>query len=130
MTISGLGTNASLYQGTQQTVAARRENNFRQLGQALQSGNLGAAQQAFASFLQTFSGAQAAANSAQANNGTGSTSPLGALTQALQSGNLGAAQQAFAALQSPQQQPQAAGAQQGAGGSDGDGDGSSMHVTA
>lgn len=119
MTISGLGTNPSLYQGTQQTIAARRDNNFRQLGQALQSGNLGAAQQAFASFLQTFGSTQ----------GT-STSPLGALTQALQSGNLGAAQQAFATLQGPQQQTPSGSTAPHTAGSDGDGDGSSMHVTA
>lgn len=125
MTISSLGTNPNLYHNTQQTIAARRNNSFQQLGQALQAGNLGAAQQSFASFLQAVNSTQAAAN-----GGTGSTSPLGALSQALRSGNLGAAQQAFAALQGPQHQPQAGGASHGAGGSDGDGDGSSINVSA
>ncbi len=70
-------------------------NPFQQLAQALASGNLSAAQQAYAAIQQN------APQGAAAQNGQGSTlqNDFAALGQALQSGNLAAAQQAFAQLQ-------------------------------
>jgi len=73
-------------------------NPFQQLSQALASGNLSAAQQAFATIQQN-------APQGATQNGQGTTSQnarqnaFTALSQALQSGNLTAAQQAFAQLQ-------------------------------
>lgn len=136
MTISGIGPNASLYQGALQSLSGQQRADMQHLGQALQGGSLGSAQQSFAAFLQTFSGAQGGQAPVQATTGTAATaSPIGALAQALQSGNLSAAQQAYAALSGQQnhavQPASAASAGQSAkGGSDGDGDGSSIHVTA
>lgn len=65
-----------------------QRQNFNQLSQALQSGDLANAQKAFASI---------AANSAKASD---PTSPLGKVGQALQAGDLQGAQQAFAAMRS------------------------------
>ncbi|MGA2079249.1 MAG: hypothetical protein ABSH53_01345 [Holophaga sp.] len=74
---------------------SQANNPFQQLSQALASGNLSAAQQAYAAIQQN------APQGAVAQNGQGSTqqNAFAALGQALQSGNLAAAQQAFAQLQ-------------------------------
>jgi len=66
----------------------QQRQNFNQLSQALKSGNMDAAKQAFASL------------SSKSSNASDPNSPLGKLGQALQSGDIGAAQQAFAALKS------------------------------
>ncbi|MGZ4995122.1 MAG: hypothetical protein ACXV79_13275 [Methylobacter sp.] len=67
----------------------QQRQGFNQLSQALQSGNLDAAKQAYSALSSKSSTAAADPNS-----------PLGKLGQALQSGDVGAAQQAFAALRS------------------------------
>ncbi|HEY8034367.1 MAG TPA: hypothetical protein VIF37_02115 [Methylobacter sp.] len=67
----------------------QQRQNFNQLSQALQSGNLDAAKQAFSALAAKSPTAVADPNS-----------PLGKLAQALQSGDIGAAQQAFSALRS------------------------------
>jgi len=93
-------------------------NPFQQLSQALASGNLSAAQQAYAAIQQN------APQGAAAQNGQGSTqqNAFAALGQALQAGDLAAAQQAFAQLQRagghhhhhhPGQESQAAGSASG-----------------
>jgi hypothetical protein len=64
----------------------QRQQSFKSLSTALQSGNLGVAQAAFASLS---SGNKAAANP---------SSPLAQIGQALKSGDLSAAQQAFSNL--------------------------------
>jgi hypothetical protein len=69
--------------------------DFQQLGQALQTNNLSAAQQAFASLSQ-LPGVQSAI---QNNPNSPITQELSQIGSALQSGNLGSAQQAFATLQ-------------------------------
>jgi hypothetical protein len=72
------------------------QQEFQQLGQDLQSGNLAAAQTDFATLQQL--GPQAASSTATQN-----TNPIAQafqqLSQDLQSGNLSAAQQAFAQIQ-------------------------------
>ena len=74
---------------------------FQSLGNALQSGNLTAAQQAFAQLQQYSPGNGQASNNQNSTSTTTSnvTDPLQALGTALQSGNLSAAQQAFTQLQ-------------------------------
>jgi hypothetical protein len=87
------GLNVTSATGTPQWSQAN--NPFQQLSQALASGNLSAAQQAFAAIQQN------APQGSTAQNGQGSTlqNAFTALGQALQSGNLAAAQQAFTQLQ-------------------------------
>ncbi|WP_334168710.1 hypothetical protein [Methylobacter sp.] len=67
----------------------QQRQDFNQLSQALKSGNLDAAKQAFSSLSAKSPTAAADPNS-----------PLGKLGQALQSGDIGAAQQAFSSLRS------------------------------
>lgn len=67
----------------------QQRQDFNQLSQALKSGNLDAAKQAFSSLSAKSPTAAADPNSL-----------LGKLGQALQSGDIGAAQQAFASLRS------------------------------
>ncbi len=64
----------------------QQRQNFSQLAQALKAGDLGAAQQAFASLT------------ANAPATPDANSPFAKLGQALQSGDVNAAQQAFSAL--------------------------------
>src|SRR2546426_12545638 len=69
---------------------------FQQLGQDLQAGNLSQAQQDFASL---------APNASNGTQGNGTIAQvLGSLGQALQSGNLSGAQQAFSTIQQDLQQ--------------------------
>src|SRR5579872_4077772 len=93
--------------GPLQTLA----NNYNALGQSLASGDLSGAQQAYASLIQTATGAGGSAATTgttpsptgiDASSGTSSGGSVGtsltALGTALQSGNLAGAQQAFATL--------------------------------
>lgn len=66
----------------------QRRQDFQALSQALQSGNLSAAQQAFSSLSSTF----------PAGVANDPNSMLAQLGQALQSGNLSAAQSVFSAM--------------------------------
>lgn len=78
--------------GASQSASAawqQRRQDFQQLSQALQSGNLSGAQSAFAAL-------SAGRSSQAASNPNSLFSQLG---QALQGGNLAAAQQAFAQIQ-------------------------------
>jgi hypothetical protein len=93
--ISGLGA----YQNTRQSLFQQERQYFNQLGQALQSGDLTGAQQAFTALTQIIQQTQQGQNA----NPTGAQSQiqkdLAAVGQALQSGDLGGAQKAFAAVQ-------------------------------
>ena len=76
--------------------------DFKSLAQALQSGDLAGAQQAFATLQQDSPWVSRAVSASDtANGGAGSTvaSALQTLSKALQSGDISGAQQAFAALQ-------------------------------
>jgi hypothetical protein len=78
--------------------------DFDAVGQALSGGDLGAAQQAFATFqqdLQSVAAAKAPGQSGDTANGNVASpaDALSALGQALNAGDLGAAQKAYAALQ-------------------------------
>lgn len=74
------------------------QNEFQQVGQDLESGNLNKAQQDFTPLAKSISSAQLNPNSPIAQD-------LGVLAQALQSGNLATAQQAYATLRQDVQQP-------------------------
>jgi outer membrane protein assembly factor BamD (BamD/ComL family) len=99
MSISGLFTSAlfgASTQTAQQTTAQKLKQEFRQLGQDLQSGNLSAAQSDFATLRQS-----APQNSAIA--GGQSANPISRafeqLATDLQSGNLSAAQSDYSTIQ-------------------------------
>jgi DNA-binding FadR family transcriptional regulator len=93
--IAGLGA----YQNTRQSLFQQERQYFNQLVQALQTGDLTGAQQAFTALTQIIQQTPEGQNA----NPTGPQSQiqkdLAAVGQALQSGDLGGAQKAFAAVQ-------------------------------
>lgn len=110
MSIAGLAS-AALYsilnlqhspsQNNGQSNFQQIQNEFQQLGQDLQSGNLSQARQDFTTLQQDMPNSTSSANS-------NSTNPIeqafNSLSQDLQSGNLNAAQQDYASLQQDLQQ--------------------------
>jgi predicted lipoprotein len=76
------------------------------VGQALQSGDLSAAQQAFAAIPPTMVGTSAVHHHHPPSSSASFAQELSTLGQALQSGNLAAAQQAFSTMQQGWQQTQ------------------------
>src|ERR1035438_4742169 len=92
MSISGIQGNTF---NPYQFATSNSRQQFQQLGQALQSGNLSAAQSDFASLQQGFSQSAAASNA----NSTSAANPLSQafnqLASDLQSGNLSAAQKDY-----------------------------------
>ncbi|MGA8222539.1 MAG: hypothetical protein WB780_12870 [Candidatus Acidiferrales bacterium] len=101
-------------QGAFQTI----QNEFQQLGQDLQTGNLTQAQQDYATLSQNIPNAQAQNAQTQTAQTQNNTNPIAqafnALAQDLQTGNLSAALQNFATIQQDVQQ-QAQQQQQGSG---------------
>jgi hypothetical protein len=100
MSISGISSSDNQYSTAVQDAATQRRQDAQALADALKSGDLAAAQSAFAS-LQAL---QSSSASGQAQNGQSSgpaaqNSNLQPLAGALQSGDLSGAQAAFAALQ-------------------------------
>lgn len=103
MTISGISANSTLYQTSQTTFNTQRRQDFQKLSQALQSGDLSSAQQAFAQLQQGAPGVGQTQGSQQngqnSQNGSPFSQDIAALSTALQSGDIAGAQQAFAKLQ-------------------------------
>ncbi len=77
----------SAAQSTSASDGQKRRQDFQQLAQALQSGDLGAAQSAYSTLSKDFP-----------NLTSNSNSPLAQVGKALQSGNLSGAQTAFASI--------------------------------
>ncbi len=106
MSVSGV-SNTSFYQtNSAQTNFQQIRDSFQQLGQALQSGDLTAAQQAFAALQQLMPNLSAGSQTQTGQQGSGQNqfaTDLSALSQALQSGDLTKAQDAFAKLQQDMQ---------------------------
>ena len=101
-TVSGISFVNNQYQtDTQNTF----KQDFQALSNALQSGNLSAAQQAFSTLQTDMQGNQSNGTQQQSQNSTLSTD-FNNLASTLQSGNLASAQQAFATLQQDMQQVQ------------------------
>ncbi len=98
MSISPISTAPSYANSGAQSVSQQQRNEFQQLSQSLQSGNLQGAQAAYKSLTQNSSGASTTPSFLSNKN-----SPLAqdfqAIGSALQSGNLQGAQTAFAKLQ-------------------------------
>jgi hypothetical protein len=110
MSISPLSSFSTLLSSAQTPQSSRRQD-FAQLANALQSGNLSGAQQAYAA-LQQAQGAQTASGTSTSNNPV--TTDFAALGKALESGNLNGAQSAFSQLQTDIKSAQ--GTQQGSTG--------------
>ncbi|MGA7380683.1 MAG: hypothetical protein WBX03_07500 [Terriglobales bacterium] len=98
MSIAGI-LSSSLFNSNSQAVTSSQQQfqkEFQQLGQALQSGNLSAAQADFATLQQNSPSASATASASNSNPIAQAFSQLG---KDLQSGNISAAQQDFATIQ-------------------------------
>jgi len=94
MSISSISGNTNYYQtGSSGNQHQKRKEELDTLKQALQSGDLTGAQQAFTTLQQD------APNGAQANAGDSITTDVSALGKALSSGDISGAQSAFATLQ-------------------------------
>ena len=104
MSISAVSSNVTAYQTNTQNSFQQRRADFQQLAQALQSGDLSGAQQAFAALQQAGS---SSGTQGQGSPPSGQNNPLASdlstLGQALQSGDLSSAQKAFATLQQDMQ---------------------------
>lgn len=94
MSISSISSSAPVYQPPQQDPVSQ---NFQQLAQALQSGDLSSAQAAYTTLTQNLPNKTADGASSQ---NTPFQQGLAAIGTALQSGNLSGAQQALQTLQS------------------------------
>jgi hypothetical protein len=95
--ISGISAIPSHYRVATQNCWQQRTSGLEALENALQSGNLRAARQAFATLVQDSSGTASASNASSENSQA--SGAFQALESALLSGNLSAARQALATLQ-------------------------------
>ncbi len=98
MSVSAISSSTGSSPVDWQIKAQQIKANFQALAQALQSGDLKSAQQAFAT-LQKDLPAKSSTATASSASSTNPNDLMNTVGQALQSGNLGAAQQAFAQLQ-------------------------------
>jgi outer membrane protein assembly factor BamD (BamD/ComL family) len=98
MSVSAISSSTGSSPVDWQLKAQQIKANFQALAQALQSGDLKSAQQAFAT-LQKDLPAKSSTATASSASSTNPNDLMNTVAQALQSGNLGAAQQAFAQLQ-------------------------------
>lgn len=99
--ISSVTSATNLYQPSNDF--AKRFQDFKALGTALQSGDLSSAQSALANFQQTVSGNASTSTTAASQpfgKNSQANSDFQTLTSALQSGDMTGAQQAFTSLQS------------------------------
>jgi hypothetical protein len=104
MSVSAISSNVNVYSTTAQNRFQERRAEFQQLAQALQSGDLTGAQQAFAGLQQNRSPSAAQGqNSSQSGQNNSLAADFNTLGQALQSGDLSSAQKAFATLQKDMQ---------------------------
>jgi hypothetical protein len=120
MSVSGISSSNFFNQSVQaaQSPFQQFQQDFQQLGQALQSGNLSAAQSDFVT-LQQLVPQPAATSTSNSASTAQNTNPLSQtfsqLSQALQNGNLSAAQQDFTAIQQDFQNQAAQGTQHAEG---------------
>jgi len=97
MSITGVLSSNLFNPQSAQSTAQKLKQEFQQLGQDLQSGNLSAAQSDFAALQQNAPQAGAASSSAQSGNPV--TQAFQQLAQDLKAGNLTAAQQDYSTIQ-------------------------------
>ena len=97
MSISSITGTTNLAQ-TWQSLAQQRQQDFNSLSQALESGNLAGAQQAYANLQSLLPNSQTGLNTTNSTSTNPIQSDFASLGQALASGNLSQAQSAFAQL--------------------------------
>ena len=100
MSVTGIAA-SSLFSFLTQTVQSKKhqfQQEFQQLGQDLQSGNMSAAQSDFATLKQDMP-QSSSTTSSSAQSGSGIATAFSQLAQDLQSGNLTAAQSDYSTLQ-------------------------------
>ncbi|HUO34561.1 MAG TPA: hypothetical protein VMU43_06195 [Candidatus Acidoferrum sp.] len=102
MSVTGLSASSLYSAAGNQTGFQQIQQDFQQLGQDLQAGNLSQAQQDYATLTAALPANQ------QQNNNNPIAQAFAQLGQALQSGDLSTAQQAFATIQQDFQQNQGA----------------------
>lgn len=96
MSVAGISSNFSAYNvQSVQTQMQQLAQEFQQLGEDLQSGNLSAAQSEFAQLQQT----QSASGASSTQSNTSVSQLFKQLSQDLQSGNLSAAQKDYTSIQ-------------------------------
>jgi len=98
MSISPISTAPSYANSGAQSASQQQRNEFQQLSQSLQAGNLAGAQKAYSALTQNSSGSSATP-SFLANQKSPLAQDFQAIGTALESGNLQGAQTAFAQLQ-------------------------------
>jgi outer membrane protein assembly factor BamD (BamD/ComL family) len=98
MSVSAISSSSGFSPIDWQAKAQQIKTDYQSLAQALQSGDLNAAQKAFTALQKDFP-AKSSTASTSSTSSSNPNNPMNALSQALQSGNLSAAQQAFAQLQ-------------------------------
>src|SRR5712692_4050019 len=94
MTLSSISSVSTIPDSSFQSGVQQRRSEFRQLAQALQSGDLGAAQSAYDTLTQNSS-----SKTPQSNPNNVLAQDFAALGKSVQSGDLSGGQQAFAKLQ-------------------------------
>jgi len=104
--ISSVSSTSNPYQTTAQNGFAQIVQDFNNIGSALQSGNVSAAQTALSAFQQDLPGNSQTASSQPFGQNSQANTDYQSLTSALQSGNLSSAQKAFANLQKDLQSAQ------------------------
>jgi hypothetical protein len=97
--VSSVSSTTDPYQATNQNAFVQFVNNFNAIGNALNSGNLSAAQSALATFQQDLPATSQTSNSQPFGNNSQANTDYNSLATALQSGDLSGAQTAFASLQ-------------------------------
>jgi outer membrane protein assembly factor BamD (BamD/ComL family) len=99
MSITGILSSNLFNTQSAQTAAQKLKQEFQQLGQDLQAGNLSAAQSDFAALQQNAPQTSAAASSTSAQTGNPLTQAFQQLAQDLKAGKLTAAQQDYSTIQ-------------------------------
>jgi len=102
MSVAGIST-SNLFNDSRRSIESEMQQEFAQLGQDLQSGNLSAAQTDFATLTQIGPGAGSSSPSTSAASNNPIAQAFAQLSKDLQSGNLSAAQQDFATIQQDMQ---------------------------
>jgi hypothetical protein len=99
MSVSAISSSSDPYSPAVKSSTAQRRQEFQALASALKSGDLGAAQSAFASLQSTQPSASQSQAGQSSRPNSDQSANIQALASALQSGDIAGAQTAFAALQ-------------------------------
>jgi outer membrane protein assembly factor BamD (BamD/ComL family) len=102
MSVAGISS-SNLFNDSRESIQSQMQQEFAQLGQDLQSGNLSAAQSDFATLTQMGPQSTSGTSSTTAASNNPIAQAFAQLSQDLKAGNLSAAQQDFATIQQDMQ---------------------------